>query len=255
MATPSKEKTVEEVAMGTLGAVVMTDQVDMSPAIATQFDDWDDDVVSTASDFIIPQLQLMQGTTELVKEGKASPGEYADNLGNILADRNTELEVIVVKRDKYWTETEIDEDGRRIKGGIFRKVPFTLDNEKLPWNFLEDGKTMKRTLTYDFFVIVANEDGEKVFAQLPKVFSLSSTASKVAREWYTKFTNLKTQKKSPVSVVFKLGRRLEKNNKGDTWVFPTLAIGRNTTQAEQECAAYWRSEFVKKEIKVHGEEA
>jgi hypothetical protein len=253
MATVSKEKTVEQVAAVTLGAVIV--QGDMSPAISEQFDDWDDDVVSTASDFIVPRLQLMQGSSDAVKEGKANPGEYVDNLGNILADRNSELEVIVFKRDKYWSESEVDSDGRKIKGGVWRKTPFTLESDKLPWDFEEDGKKMKRTLTYDFFVIAGNEDGEKVFAQMPKIFSLSSSGSKVAREWYTKFTNLKTQKKSPVSVVFKLGRKLEKNEKGDSWLVPTLAMGRNTTAIEQECAAYWRSEFVNKEIKIHGEEA
>lgn len=251
MATVARK--VEEEAKEILGAMVQVGSAANLPAfISQEFDDWDDDVVSTSKDFIVPRLQLMQGGSDPVKEGNANPGEYRDNMGNTLAGKQEELEVICFKRDKYWSVSEVDDKGQKVKGGIWRKEPFTIDNQDAEWNFIEDDKFMKRTLTYDFFVLQANEDGEKVYDQLPKVFSLSSSATRAAKDWYTKFTNLKTAKKLPISVVFKLGRKIEKKD-SNSWLVPVISIGRDTTRKEQECAAYWRAEFAHKDVKVHEE--
>ena len=222
--------------------------------IASQFDDFDDDVVLTNQDYIIPRLKLLQGSSDEVKEGRGNVGEYMTNQGELLAAKDKDLELLIVKRDKYWSISEIDESGKKVKGGEWRREPFTLDNAQREWNFYDNGKKFSANIVYDNFVIVASAD-EKIFSQIPMIFSLSRSSARVAKDLNTKFQKLKTQGKLPVSVVYKFARKLEKSKDGDTFLVPTVMQGRDSTESEIEAAAYWRNELAKGKVKIDGEES
>lgn len=261
MATINKEPKDNSAAQAVVASIFSSNEVavqqekELAVFGAEVFDDFDSDIVTTSSDFIVPRLKLMQAGSDAVKEGNAQMREYRSNTGTLLARADEKLEVVVFKRDKYWTESEVqivNGQKKRVENGIFRTKEFTLENQRLPYEFEEDGKLFKRTLNYDFYLFQANSDGQEVQKNMPLILSLSSSASKVAREWYSKFTELKTQGKSPISHIFVLGTFLKKEN-GQSWFIPTVELGRATTKEEQESAIFWRLSFQNRDIKVHEE--
>jgi len=265
MATVNKEKTVEEKtveedAASILGAIIVTEVVekeDKALAIvgASVFDDFDNDIVATSDDFKVPTLKLMQGSSDAVKERQANLGEYRNSLNELLADENVNLEVIIFKREKYWSENEIDARGKKIKG-TWKRRDFTLNNSTDSWQWEdEDGKTYTRAVTFNYYLILANPEGEQAFNQIPMIFSLSRSSMKAAKDINLILQELKIKGKLPVSTVIKLGRRLEKNKDGDTFFVPTASQGRTSTKSEMEAAAFWRSELATKQVVVDGEES
>jgi hypothetical protein len=258
MATINKEPKDNSAAQAVVASIFSSNEVavqqekELAVFGAEVFDDFDSDIVTTSSDFIVPRLKLMQAGSDDVKEGRALMREYRSNTGVVLAKPDEPLEVIVFKRDKFWMISEVTADGKKVEGGLFRREDFTLANQSAQYRFTEEGKNLQRTLVYDFFLIKASEDPAEILKSMPVIFSLSSTSSKVARDWYTKFTLLKTEGKNPVSHVFVLGSYLEKKN-GNSWFIPTVSLGRATTKEEQESAIFWRLSFQNRDIKVHEE--
>ncbi len=250
MATP-KEKTVEEVAMGTLGAVVMAEPVDISPAIGAEtYDDFFEDIIFTSSDFKIPRMQLMQGTSKPVKRGEAFVGEYRDGT-EIIAKNNEDFEVIVVKLDKFWSIQERNLDGTWKEGGVWRREEFSLSNEKRPWRFVEDGKNLAAFLTIAVYLLRANENGEEVFKQMPKILTLQSTSYTYSFKELNKIVQgMKLEGKAVNSHVLVLGRKETTKS-----LVPTFKLGRATTASEQECSTYWRNELKTHKGEASGEEA
>jgi hypothetical protein len=223
-----------------------------APAViigAEAFADFEDDVETTSDDLIVPVIKLMQGGSDLVKDGVAMPGEYRKVTGEIVAERDKELEVILFKREKYNQINQMElVNGKKEKvKGTYRREPFTASGPN-DWIFFEDDKEFQRTLTYAFYVILANPDGQEVFKQTPSIITLQSSGKKAAKNWYAIIQNMRTAGSPAHAFVFSLGRTKETKN-NNTWLIPTVKIGRPTTQFEQEAAVLWRSEFANKEVK------
>lgn len=233
-------------------ATVKQEPTNTAPAVivgAETFADFEDDIEITQEDMIVPVIKLMQGGSNLVKDGAAMPGEYRKVTGDLVAERDKDLEVILFKRDKYYVTNEIEVvNGQKQKvKGTYRREPFTASAPN-DWMFMENGKEHRRDLIYAFYVILANANGEQVFKQTPSIITLQSTAKKAAKTWYALLQNMKTAGTPPHAFVFNLGRN--KESKGaNSWIVPTISIGRATTTFEQEAAVLWRNEFANKEIK------
>lgn len=221
---------------------------------ADEFSDFFGDVELTQQDMIIPMIKLMQAGSDLVKDDQASAGEYRKSTGELLAEKDKDLELIVFKLDKYYVvnQVEMTNNGKVKVKGSYRRENFTVDGPN-DWEFEDDGKTFRRDLIYAFYVIIANDKGEEVFNQMPSIITFSSSSKKSAKNWLSKLQNMRAAKKEPHSNVFSLGRSKEIKDK-NSWLIPTVSVGRETTKLEQEAATLWRTEFKSSDHKVHGEE-
>jgi hypothetical protein len=212
------------------------------------FDDFGDDTIMTSTDYQIPRLTLMHGTSGAVTEGKAVIGEYRSSSGELVAGREQSIEFIICKMDKYWRIKETDADGKYLENGMSRREEFTLQNSNREWEFKEDGKHLRAYISLDLYLILANPDGEQVFAQMPMILTLQSTGYSAARTLNTELQKMKMQKLPAHAHVFVLSRKIEK-----VYCVPTIAKGRKTTAKEMEAAAYFRSELKTNKVTVSNE--
>lgn len=210
------------------------------------FDDFMDDTIMTSADYQIPRLSLMHGTSGAVTEGRAVIGEYRNSSGELVAARDTSVEFIICKMDKYWRIRETDKDGKYLEDGMSRREDFTLQNANRDWEFKEDGKHLRAYISLDLYLILANPDGEQVFAQMPMILTLQSTGYSAARTLNTELQKMKMQKLPPHAHVFVLSRRIEK-----VYCIPVITKGRKATSKEMEAAAYFRSELKTSKVTVN----
>lgn len=241
--------------MATATKEVAAQGTNLTPVIGAEtFGDFYEDVELTQQDMIVPTIKLMQATTELVKDDKAAAGEYRKSTGELLAEKNDELELIIFKLDKYFAinQMEMGQNGKEKVPGTYRREEFNVDLAR-EWEFAQDGKEYRRELVYSFYVLVANSNGQEVFNQVPSIISFRSSAKKAAKTWLSKLQNMRASKQEPHSHVFLLGRSKETKGK-NSWLIPTVSVGRPTTKDEQAAVTLWRNEFKTKEINIHGEE-
>lgn len=237
--------------MATVEKAVAVKQETAVPAYVTQeFDDFNDDILLTSSDLIIPRLKLMQAIMKSVSSGDAVAGEYRLSTGELLAGKAADLDVIVLKMDKYWRIKETKADGAYLEDGESYREAFTLENQNRNWNFEQDGKAWKAYLSLDLYLIQANDDGEEVFSQIPMIITLASSAYITAKKLYTEIQKLKIKGHTPVDYVFTLSRV----NEG-AYNVPVIKLGRETTVTEKKAAAFFRNQLRTQQVKIDGEES
>lgn len=178
--------------------------------------------LDVGSEAEMPRLQLMQGLSELVSDGRASVGEWRDSVdGELIAKQSETFSAIVCHVSTRWMHFEDDE--------YTGSSPITLENANLPY---EDGNKQNKK-AYDFYVLLADKADET-----PYLLTITSTASRIARRWLTLLTKIQHQKRPVCSVVFQIGSQKQSNDKG-SWFVPTVLAGRDSTQEEIEIAIDW----------------
>lgn len=225
-------------AVATSNTVAKKESNDVPAHVLGAYDDFDSDITLTSSDYRIPRLSLMQGTSKQVVEGDAKNGEYRKSSGQLIADKTTDLEFLIVKLDKYWRIKEVNLDGSYKKDGTMAREEWTRENDKRPWNYTQDGKAFRAYITLDVYLIIGCEDPQEVFRQIPMILSLQSTGYKAAQDMNTALQEIKVKGFKPLQFVFNLGRTIE-----GAYSVPTIKVGRKSTAAEMEAAAFFRNEL------------
>jgi hypothetical protein len=225
-------------AVAASNTVAKKESNDVPAHVLAAFDDFDSDITLTSSDYRIPRLQVISSTSKQAVEGDAKIGEYRKSNGQLIADKNTNVDIIVIKLDKYWRINETQPDGKYKPGGTTRREEWTRANDKRPWNFVEEGVHYKALLTIDVYLLLANEDGEEVFKQIPMIISLQSTGYRAAQDLNLEIQELKIRGFKVHQFVFTLGRDID-----GAFASPTIKRGRQTTKQEMEAAAFFRSEL------------
>lgn len=185
------------------------------------------------SDVLTPKILLMQPMSKLVvEEGKGKAGDFLDSLEQVvLGDTKKPLEIIVFDKLKNWKVSDLS-SGRKewVRYDAYRK-----GDEALDWEFVEDGKQMRRdkVLTYSVLLV---KDG--VIQEMPYKISFSSSTYKNAKRLQTYIEKLRMQGKNSAASTFKLLSKKETNDKGTFYVID-VAVGRPTTQEEQAMALDW----------------
>lgn len=200
--------------------------------LSTAAMNWGGEAVS-ASDTLIPKVLLMQSLSEYVVDEKAQPGDLVDSVsGEVLAAKGKPLEVIPISMFK----NIVIEKFNGSKWEYETVVPFRAGDDKLPWEFEENGEKFRRNTVLNFYVLRA--DQATAPDALPYVASFRRTSTKAGKTIATHFLKASMAKASPASKTIILTSKSEKGDQGPYQVF-TAQEGRKTSNEEIMGAYRW----------------
>jgi hypothetical protein len=109
--------------------------------------------VETA-DLVIPSIQVMQGTSALVGDGKAVLADIVNmQTEEVLAKFGTGIKILPLKLFKTLRTYNVQDSGFKFMG----EEPLTAANDKLQGEGLVDGVPVKRYHTFNFFVLLKTD--------------------------------------------------------------------------------------------------
>ena len=199
---------------------------------------WDFGATPDASDIQIPKLMLMQPLSDLVTTGKAKSGDIVNSLeGNVVSSES--VDVIVF--DSYKTvQTFID-------GEYEKTEAWNTEIGNLPYEETLQGKKINRTHVLNFYVLLKSEIATDT--AFPFVVSFKRTSMQTGRKLMTLITKMRMFKKPSCAAVFRLGRTLEKNDKGSYYVW-TIDQKESATMNDVVAAKLWVDQLKTKKAVV-----
>lgn len=214
------------------------------------------------SDILIPKLLLMQPLSKLVADGKAAPGDLVKSTdGSKLCDKAGTIEVLAFSTTKTFVIME------EVKGKFeFRGVEnVTPENADAPLEYMLDGKKMRRDRALNFFALLPSEIEKETKALaamkesgeipdpddalLPLALSFRRTSYGTGKTFATHFAKSAHFNVPPAVHVFKLGVKMEKNDKGTFFVY-TIEKARKSKPEEIQAAARWYQTVSKAKVVV-----
>lgn len=225
-------------------------------ALSTEVQGWGSDV-TVGNDLLISKLLIMQGTSVLVSDGRATVGDFRDSItGDKLGSVLEPVEVIPLHVQKMWDILQEDDDGQfqwERSEPIIENPMAAGYNDNLPWDDKENGVKIKRVRRLNFFVLLPShvESGTAI----PYVLSFKSTSlkegQKMLNQMYVKNIMAKL---TPASYTFKIGGVKKENDKGK-WYLPTVALGRQSTKEEVAAALEWYKRVSSKSSNIKVDES
>lgn len=191
------------------------------------------DLGISASDLMIPRVNLMQNTSERVGMGQAAFGDLINSLsGEKIGDFATPCEFIPIKVQKTWVIFDVS--GAQPK--FIRIDPMTAQNEKQPWEGVENGVKVRRDQSLDFHIVLAADI--KKGEAFPYLLSFRRTSYAAGRALATHITKLVYLGKEMHSKVCNLKVERQKN---ETNVYAVLNVqpSRAATDEEKEASKMW----------------
>jgi len=165
---------------------------------------------ATATDFTIPRLRLMQGLSDEVGSGEKGMGEVIKSTTKeTLAKKGDLIRLIPFKMEKTWGIYDVSNPGQP---KWVRTEPWNASNDNLEWDFMEDGKKMRRDKTYSFYALLENEVTAKITA-LPILISFSRSSFKAGKVLANHFAECLAEKTPPCAKMFDV--KSEYVNEGD----------------------------------------
>lgn len=193
-----------------------------------------DDAPVQASDILMPAMLFMQPTSKLVTEEKARAGQIVESLGNKpLADKGALVEVIPFGFHKT-VVTFKEVNGKQEYVGV---EPYTAANATRPREEFKDGEKFRNFETINYFVLLPSDiaNGNAI----PYLVRFRSTGYVTGKTMETFRARLAEFGKPHCFSTFKLGTKYVENPKGKFYV-PTVAEGRDTTDAELKVVEHWQ---------------
>ncbi len=216
-----------------------------------------------ASEISIPRIHIMQGSSDLVKAGKAVAGDVVKlPSGTKLVARTGHFNIVPLCYTQTWRIEE--QVGKKYvwKGTEAR----TAANDDLPWEFTREGTNWRRTKVQEFFVLIPTEIAKEVkalaalakgeFADpddalLPCVLSFSGLAIKTGGKEISSFLAKCQQFSAPLFInQFKIGITEAKNANGDTWWRYTVDKADKTPSEYFDVCAKWQAMIGKGAVQV-----
>lgn len=207
----------------------------------------------TQDDILIPKLLLMQPLSKLVADDKASPGSIVKSTtGETMCKKGETVEVIPFAMHKSWVLME------EVNGKFeFRSIqPMTADNAAadLEWS-TPDGKRWRRDRALNFFFLLPSDIAKeanalKALAEkgeypdpddalIPCATSFRRTSYGAGKSFATHFAKSASFNVPPAVKVFKLGARLEKNDKGTFYVWTIESSRKSSKEELTACEKWW----------------
>lgn len=208
--------------------------------------------VSLGQDMVLAKILPMQGTSQLVTDGKAMFGEFRDSLtGAKLGSITEPIALVPFHVQKFWDIQEMNEEGKYKWVRTEPLVENPVDknyNDNLPWSDKVDGVDIKRVRRMNFFVLVPSEIEKGT--SIPMVLAFKSTSYKEGKKLLTQMylRNLK-EKLPPPGYTIVLSGIKQKNDDGQ-WVIPQFELGRKSTPAEMTECLNWFKLINKGGVKV-----
>lgn len=231
-----------------------------------------------SKDVILPQIYLMQDTSDFVKEKMKDPTGKRLEAGNfirstdkmIVGSEEKPFEFIPLTYQNIWRIEEKSPGGRF----EFRRYePRTAKNEDLPWNYTENGTEWKRIKAMNLIALMpdqldsfhkeiarAQAAGEIPDINLmvtPVSIQIRSTSfAKAGKAVATHFAKAKSMAQYGAKAhafVMAMACTREKNEQGSFYVMQAHQT-RKATKVEMEEAERWYQTVSTQAVKVHSDE-
>lgn len=199
---------------------------------------------SSSNDIVIPKIQLMQGMSQAVTNGKAKLGDLVDSVsGEIIGDITKPLEVVPFHMEKFFIVQKFN--GKKFLYDRIEKI--TPQNENAPYDFEEKGQKMKRVYTRRFYVLTNGN-------VLPYTIDFASTSSKAGKELATEmFVKNAMMKLPPAASKIAVGVKIDKNDDA-TYAVKTIKVVGKSTNEEIKQAFDWYKTVSKSAVLDAGSE-
>jgi hypothetical protein len=199
---------------------------------------------SSSNDIVIPKIQLMQGMSQAVTNGKAKLGDLVDSVsGEIIGDITKPLEVVPFHMEKFFIVQKFN--GKKFLYDRIEKI--TPQNENSPYDFEEKGIKMKRVYTRRFYVLTNGN-------VLPYTIDFASTSSKAGKELATEmFVKNAMMKLPPAASKIAVGVKIDKNDDA-TYAVKTIKVVGKSTNEEIKQAFDWYKTVSKSAVLDAGSE-
>ena len=182
-----------------------------------------------ASDIIIPKLLLMHGQSVKVLEGVKSQGELVRSTDwETLAKRGDMVEVIPFQARKVWMIVAVENGKKK----IVREEAWTAANDKLPLEFFEDGKPLRRDKAYRFLALLPGD------LQFPILLEFQRTSLRAGKVLADHFAKCAMFKKAPATAKFSIGTEFVNGQDHKYFVFTAKMSGASTLE-EVAAAKQW----------------
>lgn len=190
------------------------------------------------TDLILPQMQLMQGLSNMVAEGDAKSGEVRDSLnGELLGDKNGPPKVLIFGVRKTW---EVSTKGAGQKKDKWKEsIPVTVSNALLPKEESDGhGGLIIRHLQYNFTCLYTGR--EFIQKETPYIVSMRSYSVRPAQKLCSHFTRLEARNRPSYSQVIELIPTEKENDLGKFYAWDWTS-GRDATMEEMQACYAWRN--------------
>lgn len=223
---PKKTAAVEET------RAVAAQETAKAVVAATPDSAWGSEGLSN-SDILVSKILLMQGLSDLVADGKATPGQLRDSLaGDLLGDKASPCAIIPFSSFRTWVIFE----KKNGKDEYVKTVPITPENEAWPINEIVGGVEVRRDKCLNFYVLKPSDIKDGL--AFPFLVSFRRYGSMAGKKLTTFAAKLKAFKKPMAAKVFMLAVQTEENDKGKFFSFD-ITMDRDTTPAELAEAHKW----------------
>lgn len=180
-------------------------------------------------DMLLPRLALMHGTSKLVVQEKANPGDIVNTAtGKVIAQKGQSVEVIPIKMlPKTWVVS---------LNGKWKRTELMPPGEEREWEQETPEGTEKHERCLNFYVLVRSEltSGEA----MPHLLSFKGTAFRSGQKLVNHFILSRSLKKAPARTAWKVSS-VSKSNDANTWRVLDVEETSATTQEELAQSYQW----------------
>jgi hypothetical protein len=183
-------------------------------------------------DIKIDRILLTQAMSKKVQADEVEKGKLiVQSTLEILGGHKPaeKMAFIPIKAMKYWTET--DKDSKEFLG----RFP-AISSDELPWEEQRGARTIKRTFTHSFIVLLPSKIAG--MEDTPMELAFRSTNLDCAKAINTILLNMKRRNVPSWKKVFELKVDTKSNDKG-TWYVTVASIARDTSAEELAAAEAW----------------
>jgi hypothetical protein len=199
-----------------------------------------DDAPIHAEDLLIPKILLMQGLSKHVTDGKAVIG---DLVNSVTAEKfEKPVEIILFSPFRTWIIFE------EINGKLeYREqILVTPENDNWKWEDKENGVTVRRDKTLNYFCLAAKEIDKM---PMPYLISFKRTSYIVGKKIESIRVKLKKFNQPLCAMTVKISCQKEKNDKGTFYIFDAVE-GRKTTEKELNAVREWKDVIAKVKVTI-----
>lgn len=197
-----------------------------------------------AQDLVIPLVQIMQGTSELVGDGKFKLGDIV-NMQTVekLGDFDSKIKILPLKMYKTLRTYDVTNNGFK----FMSEEPWSPANEKLQGEGSIDGTPVKRYQTINLFALLKSDlDKNEAF---PILLRFRSSGMNAGRAITTHLYKRVFLRQLPHSQFVELGAKREKK---DTAAYGAWIVGlpENASKEHQQVAEQWLATLATASVKI-----
>lgn len=197
-----------------------------------------------SSDILIPKILLMQPSSEMVADGKATIGDFRNSVSGekhgTIVDPFLFVPFHFVKK---WDILDADANNKWVES-----KPFLPGDESLPWEFTELGKKFKRVKRIDMFGFIPGE--VSVGNILPMTLSFKSTGYREGTKILTQFILNINKKKLPWANMYSISGEKKKNDDNQTYCIPKVDLAGEAAPEFLELCMQWYKNIKQSLVKV-----